>query len=284
MTADAVTVTPATPLKRVVDLLINQKVSAVPVLSLQGKILGLVAETDLLRKEELQRDPDGRHGTHLNYRARRDLATAETAGEIMSTAPVTVRPGATVAEAARLMDRHDVTCLPVTDETGKLLGVVGPRNLLRVFLRPDDEIQPEIVKDVLVGYLGTNPALVQVEVTDGVVRPASSSARPSAARVIQVSGHSLTGPSALPAALAARWHGKRREGPRNERRRVNGPGRRHGLLAARRPAHRAIGIREKPDGVLPAAAIAEQAEKGGTDEHSATQGPQDHLPGPGGLV
>lgn len=172
MTADAVTVTPATPLKRVVDLLINQKVSAVPVLSLQGKILGLVAETDLLRKEELQRDPDGRHGTHLNYRARRDLATAETAGEIMSTAPVTVRPGATVAEAARLMDRHDVTCLPVTDETGKLLGVVGPRNLLRVFLRPDDEIQPEIVKDVLVGYLGTNPALVQVEVTDGVVRPA----------------------------------------------------------------------------------------------------------------
>ena len=157
MMADAVTVTPATPLKRVVDLLINQKVSAVPVLSLQGKILGLVAEIDLLRKEELQRDPDGRHGTHLNYRARRDLATAETAGEIMSTAPVTVRPGATVAEAARLMDRHDVTCLPVTDETGKLLGVVGPRNLLRVFLRPDDEIQPEIVKDVLVGYLGTEP-------------------------------------------------------------------------------------------------------------------------------
>ena len=170
MTADPVTVTPATPLKRVADLLINQKVGAVPVLSLQGKILGLVAETDLLRKEELQRDPDGRHGIHLNYRARRDLATAETAGEIMSTAPVTVRPDATVAEAARLMDRHDVTCLLVTDETGKLVGVVGPRNLLRVFLRPDDEIQPEIVKDVLVGYLGTNRALVQVEVTDGVMR------------------------------------------------------------------------------------------------------------------
>ena len=33
-----------------------------------------------------------------------------------------VRPGATVAEAARLMDRHDVTLLPVTDENGMLLG------------------------------------------------------------------------------------------------------------------------------------------------------------------
>ena len=170
MTADPVTVTQGTSLKYVADLLVKQKVSAVPVLSLQGRLLGVVAETDLLRKEELQRDPDGRHSMHLSYRARRDLVTAETAGETMSMAPVTVRPDATVAEAARLMDRYDISCLPVTDENGKLLGVVGPRNLLRVFLRPDEEIQAEIIKDVLIGYLGTNPALVQVEVTDGVVR------------------------------------------------------------------------------------------------------------------
>jgi CBS domain-containing protein len=133
MTADPLTVTPATSLKYVADLLAKQKVSAVPVLSLQGRVLGLVAEIDLLRKEELQRDPDGRHSVHLTYRARRDMATAETAGEIMRPVPVTVRPEATVAEAARLMDQHDVTCLVVTDESGKLLGLVGPRNLLQVF-------------------------------------------------------------------------------------------------------------------------------------------------------
>jgi len=136
MTADPATVTPATSLKYVADLLVKEKVSAVPVLSLQGRVLGIVAEIDLLRKEELQRDPDGRHSVHLNYRARRDMATAETAGEIMRPVPVTVQPDATVAEAARLMDRlidrHDVNCLLVTDEGGKLLGVVGPRNLLQV--------------------------------------------------------------------------------------------------------------------------------------------------------
>jgi len=133
MTADPATVTPATSLKYVADLLVKEKVSAVPVLSLQGRVLGIVAEIDLLRKEELQRDPDGRHSVHLNYRARRDMATAETAGEIMRPVPGTVQPDATVAEAARLMDRlmdrHDVNCLLVTDEGGKLLGVVGPRNL-----------------------------------------------------------------------------------------------------------------------------------------------------------
>ncbi len=179
MTADPATVTPATSLKHVADLMVSQKVSAVPVLSLQGRVLGVVAETDLLRKEELRRDPDARHSVHLSYRTRRDMATAETAGEIMRPDPETVRPGATVAEAARLMDRHDITYLLVTDERGKLLGSLGPRNLLQVLLRPDDEIRAEIIEDVLVGYLGTNPVLVQVEVTDGVVRLAGELERKS---------------------------------------------------------------------------------------------------------
>jgi CBS domain-containing protein len=140
MTADPVTVTPATPLKYVAGSLVKHKISAVPVLGLQGKVLGVISETDLLRKEELQRDPDGEHSIHLSYRARRDMATAETAGELMNTHPPMVRPDATVAEAARLIDRYEVTCLPVVDDGGKLLGVVGPRDLLRVFA--SDETAP----------------------------------------------------------------------------------------------------------------------------------------------
>jgi len=139
MTADPLTVTPATPLQYVASSMVKHKISAVPVLSLQGKVLGVISETDLLRKEELQRDPDGEHSIHLSYRTRRDIATAETAGELMNTYPPTVRPDATVAEAARLMDRHEVTCLPVVDDGGKLLGVVGLRDLLRVFVQSADE-------------------------------------------------------------------------------------------------------------------------------------------------
>jgi hypothetical protein len=55
-------------------------------------------------------------------------------------------------------------------EDGKLGGVLSPRDLLRVFLRPDSEIRAEIIDEVLAGYLGTNPVLVSVDVTDGVVR------------------------------------------------------------------------------------------------------------------
>jgi CBS domain-containing protein len=156
MTTDPVTVTPTTPLRYVADILVRQKISAVPVLSVRGKLLGLVAESDLLRKEELKRDPDSEQSRHMTYQERRAVATAVTAGEIMSTNPVTVRADATLAEAARLMDRYEATCLPVVDESGNLVGVVGLWDLLRVFPGPDS-IRAEITRETLVGGLGPVP-------------------------------------------------------------------------------------------------------------------------------
>ena len=170
MTASPVTVTPATPLKNVADLLVRGRIGVVPVLTPQGRVAGVVAEGDLLRKEQLRRDPEGRHSAHLPYRIRRDIATAETARELMGRYPATAPADTSVPEAVRLMDRHETRFLLVTSEDGKLLGVVTARDLLRVFLRPDAAIKAEISRDVLSRYLGTNPALVHVEVTDGVVR------------------------------------------------------------------------------------------------------------------
>jgi CBS domain-containing protein len=170
MTASPVTVSPATPLKDVADILVRGRIGVVPVLAPQGRVAGVVAEGDLLRKERLQRDPEGRHSAHLPYRTRRDIATAETAGELMDRCPATAPAGTSVAEAARLMDRHQSRFLLVTGEDGKLLGVVTARDLLRVFLRPDAAIKAEISRDILSGYLGASPALVRVDVTDGVVR------------------------------------------------------------------------------------------------------------------
>src|ERR1035437_3244557 len=212
MTADPVTVTPATPIKDLADILVRQRAGALPVLARQGQVAGLVTEADLLRKEELQTDPDAQHPRHLTYRSRQAIATAETAREIMSTHPATVRAGATVAEAARLMDRQQVTCLLVVDENRKLLGMVSPRDLLRVFLRPDEQIRAEIVSAGLTRYVVTNPALVYVGGPDGVGRVAAElegkrmrAVRPPLSRgvdgVIDVEGqlNSATDDPSLPA-------------------------------------------------------------------------------------
>ena len=59
MTADPTTVTPATSLKDVADILVRGRIGVVPVLTPQGRVAGVVAEGYLLRKERLQRDPEG---------------------------------------------------------------------------------------------------------------------------------------------------------------------------------------------------------------------------------
>ncbi|HTQ94677.1 MAG TPA: CBS domain-containing protein [Streptosporangiaceae bacterium] len=179
MTAHPVTVTPATPLKNVAEILVRGRIGVVPVLTPQGRVAGAVAEGDLLRKEQLQRNPEGGHSAHLPYRIRRDIATAETAGELMGRYPATASADTSVAAAARLMDHHQTRFLLVTGEDGKLLGVVTARDLLRVFLRSDAAIKAEISRDILSRYLGTNPVLVQIDVTDGVVRLAGELERKS---------------------------------------------------------------------------------------------------------
>jgi CBS domain-containing protein len=169
MTANPTTVSPDTPLKKVAAILVGEGFGGVPVLTAQGQVAGVLTESDLLRKEQLQRDPDGRHAIHPSYRAR-GMAAAETAGELMDRHAATVPAGTSVAEAARLMDSRQSRFLLVTGEDGKLLGVVTARDLLRVLLRPDADIKAEISRDILLDYLGTNPVLVKVDVTDGVVR------------------------------------------------------------------------------------------------------------------
>ncbi len=87
----------------------------------------------------------------------------------MTTPVVTAHADWPVAEAARAMDRHRVRRLLVVDETDRIIGIVSRSDLLRVFLRPDEEIREEIRDDVLKGMLRLTGTEVQVQVHEGVV-------------------------------------------------------------------------------------------------------------------
>ncbi|MFD8141528.1 CBS domain-containing protein [Streptomyces sp. NPDC059708] len=92
--------------------------------------------------------------------------TAVAIGRVSSPA-VTVHPDAPVAEAARIMARKRVKRLPVVNEVGMLEGVVSRSDLLKVFLRPDEELEEEIRLSVL-AELAPGVAL-DFAVRDGVV-------------------------------------------------------------------------------------------------------------------
>ncbi|TQJ85968.1 CBS domain-containing protein [Streptomyces sp. SLBN-31] len=148
--------------KEIVGLIDQWKVSALPVLVGEGRVIGVVSEADLLPKEEFR---DG--GEEDAERAERQKAAALTAGELMSTPAVTVHADASVAEAARIMARRHVKRLPVVDSVGILQGVVSRSDLLKVFLRDDEEIAEEVRHSVLGQLPITTP--LTVSVADGVV-------------------------------------------------------------------------------------------------------------------
>jgi CBS-domain-containing membrane protein len=112
-------------------------VSAVPVIDSDRHVVGLVSEGDLLLKEERPAAHVlDRHGDAAKARAR-------TAAELMSEPALTVRPDATLTEAARQMHRYQVKRLPVVDPNGSLMGIVSRADLLMAFVRSDDSLARE---------------------------------------------------------------------------------------------------------------------------------------------
>lgn len=164
MTHTVVAVGSEAPFKQIVELLGQWKVSAVPVLAGEGRVVGVVSEADLLAKEEFRGRADVLGEGDSGHRAK---AGAVTAGELMSSPAVTVHADAPLGEAARIMARRHVKRLPVVDGVGLLQGIVSRGDLLKVFLRPDEEIAGEIRSSVL-GRLPSTGSLT-VEVSDGVV-------------------------------------------------------------------------------------------------------------------
>ncbi|MCX4234809.1 CBS domain-containing protein [Streptomyces ortus] len=181
MTHTVVAVGREASFKEIVELLAQWKVSALPVLAGEGRVIGVVSEADLLRAEEL-RDADDEATARAGVPPERVAAGGPTAGgpttdgltaggltagELMSTPAVTVHPDATLPEAARIMARRRVKRLPVVDRIGLLQGVVSRGDLLKVFLRSDEEIADEIRRSVLIQLPVTTP--LTVGVAGGVV-------------------------------------------------------------------------------------------------------------------
>ncbi len=169
MTTDVVTVPSDMHFKGLAALLGQLKVSALPVLGPDGRVAGVVSELDLLRKEEYQQDRYAKRAPRWHRWADRVRARGRTAADVMSSPAITVAPDSSVVVAARLLDRHHIRRLLVVGADERLVGIVTPHDLLRVYLRSDEEIRDEIVNDIMVHDLATNPVLVKVTVTDGVV-------------------------------------------------------------------------------------------------------------------
>jgi CBS domain-containing protein len=143
MTRRVITASPDTTFKEAVGLLERNRVSGLPVVDRTGKLVGIVSEADLLNKAE-KREPDAYVLESRRHRLDRSRAAALDVGSAMSREVTSVRADSPIALAAREMHTRGFKRLPVVDADGQLVGIVTRGDLLKVFLRTDDELSAEI--------------------------------------------------------------------------------------------------------------------------------------------
>jgi CBS domain-containing protein len=168
MTTDVVTVRPGTSYQEMAALFRRHRVSGFPVVDDDGKVAGVVSETDLLA--EAAEPAPGAHPAPRDWLHHLRPAPGQaTAGDLMTHPAVTIGPDAQVRDAARLMHSLRLQRLPVVGPAGRLVGVVSRSDVLSVFGRPDEEIRREVTQDVIADGFFTDPGRLTVTVHDGIV-------------------------------------------------------------------------------------------------------------------
>ncbi len=172
MTENVLTIGPEAPIKEVAKILVANRISGLPVCDIEGGVLGVISEGDILYKEH---DPaEGHMGGPLgwiidgtpDYKAYAK-AKALTARMAMTSPAVTIAPYESVSQAARIMCERHVNRLPVV-QNEKLVGIVTRADLVRAFTRTDAELEQELKRDVLQRTMWIDPGKVEIEVRNGV--------------------------------------------------------------------------------------------------------------------
>jgi CBS domain-containing protein len=170
MTTEVVTARPSTAFRELVDLLQRKRISALPVVDQDDRLVGIVSEADLLVKQGYPHGGDDVGVVHaLRHRQRLGKAAGICALDVMTREVVSVPLGTAVTAAARLMIRLGIKRLPVVDGQGRLAGIVTRGDLLKVFLRPDQAISWEVAHEIVQGRIGIPGGAVAVETRNGMV-------------------------------------------------------------------------------------------------------------------
>ena len=138
MTADPLTVRPDTSIKEAAAVLVDRRITALPVVDDAGALVGIVAESDLLRGR-IEPDPL----RHARVAPADSGPLPHEVSQVMTTDPIALPESADESEFAALMYQRRIKSIPVVRD-GRVVGIVSRRDLLRPLLRDDAAVQAEI--------------------------------------------------------------------------------------------------------------------------------------------
>lgn len=184
MTSKVVTVSPDTSVSEVAELFLRYRISAVPVVDGDKRVLGMVSEGDLLHRAET--DTELRRPWWLSLIADASerahdyvKSHGRHAADVMTSKVVTIAEDTPLAEIARLLEERRIKRVPVT-RNGKLVGIVSRADLVRALASrpksapalsssPDDQALRQELLRVLDAEGWIRPNEINVIVINGVV-------------------------------------------------------------------------------------------------------------------
>lgn len=183
MTEDVITVSPATSVREIAALLVRHRISGVPVVTLGGKVIGIVSQSDLLYRAAAGGEPKGQWWLDFFVdpdRIAREYAKGhgQKAHDVMSRPVVSVADEADIAEVAGVLSAHGVKRLPVIRD-GNLVGIITRTDVMRALGKlegskpvagSENVALQKAVLDKMRALSWLDTAYVNVEVVKGVVR------------------------------------------------------------------------------------------------------------------
>jgi len=151
MTWDVITVSPDTSVYEAAQLLLGRRISALPVLNADGRLVGIVSESDLMRRGEIRSEKQmpwwrGLLTSDLRQASEFLRSHGRLVADVMSRNVITAHGRMTLRELAELMESHAIKRLPVMDGH-RLVGIVARSDLLRALLAVEPSQNAEEVDD-----------------------------------------------------------------------------------------------------------------------------------------
>lgn len=151
MSTDVITVGPDAKVQEVANLLIQHRISGMPVVDANGRVIGLVSEGDLLRRADAGTGHErswwlklliGNEGLAREYIHEH----SREIGDVMSREIITASPDTAVSDLAEILEKHRIKRVPIVKD-GKLVGIVSRANLLHALVSLRNEIPAKPVAD-----------------------------------------------------------------------------------------------------------------------------------------
>ena len=183
MTTPVISVEPTTTIDDAATLMLSHKISGLPVVDTEGRLIGIVSEGDFLRRSELAtgkkrsrwleflQSPGQSAADYVEANARR-------VGDVMTHDVETASPETALDDIVGIMTKRRVKRVPVVDNAGRLLGIVSRSDLMKALVKARAETAAEpgddgAIREALSKEYGrlswSGNGLIRVHVEDGTV-------------------------------------------------------------------------------------------------------------------